>query len=484
MNLSAKSLGRLAMLAVALFFFSCEDESSFLGFKNSNKKFDVSYVEIPLESSLLLIDSVITDNSGVGTQSIGRYIDPVLGTVQAETFLQLYPASTSKIDTDDKTNVYDSVTLQVRSNFYSYGFTGTQTLKFSVHEIEGDSLDRFLSKRYYYNNRIEYSAQALGEIEIRVNNDSLAKQQKLTTGQDTLLIRSKLDDNFGARLFNLALNDPGSTLSDLKKFIQEIKGLAIIPSEGNGILGLSPQSTLSKVIVHYHTVEAGLPLERSFNFTSSKAASPHFTNYTTDRSATELASLIEPYTDFSPTSGLRVVQSGSPVITKLDLKDLYAIDTIDNVIINSAELIISDVLSPSGLNLHSFLTLRILNDNNLFANYRVRSDLENMIPYFIFNDYSSTGDRNFYVASDLSSSKIEIPYDSEKNQYSVFMTSFILSLFRQNMNGVTDEGRIKFLGLYPLNPAIGSSVNRTVFHEANIKIRINYTMPTAATEID
>ena len=62
MNLWAKRIGQLAVFAVALFFLSCQDEASLLGYKNPNTKFQVSYVEIPIESSVLLLDSQRTSN--------------------------------------------------------------------------------------------------------------------------------------------------------------------------------------------------------------------------------------------------------------------------------------------------------------------------------------------------------------------------------------------------------------------------------------
>ena len=40
MNLWAKRIGQLAVLPVALFFFSCEDEAGVLGYKNPNPKFE------------------------------------------------------------------------------------------------------------------------------------------------------------------------------------------------------------------------------------------------------------------------------------------------------------------------------------------------------------------------------------------------------------------------------------------------------------
>ena len=62
MNLWAKRIKLLSALAGVLFFFSCQEESSILGYKNPNSKFKVSYVEIPIESSVLLRDSLRTSN--------------------------------------------------------------------------------------------------------------------------------------------------------------------------------------------------------------------------------------------------------------------------------------------------------------------------------------------------------------------------------------------------------------------------------------
>ena len=99
MNLWAKSLRQLSFAAVALFFFSCEDENAILGFKNPVPNFNVSYVEIPLTSNAQLIDSIITDNKAgaAGNMLIGRYMDPVFGTVQAESYLQIIPPAASDV---------------------------------------------------------------------------------------------------------------------------------------------------------------------------------------------------------------------------------------------------------------------------------------------------------------------------------------------------------------------------------------------------
>ena len=125
MNLWAKSLRQLSFVAVALFFFSCEDENTLLGFKNPVPKFNVSFVEIPLTSNSLLIDGIVTDSKGslsatnpgaVGNLLIGQYQDAELGNIKAESFLQVYPAGATQIPADA---IFDSVTLSIRYNFYS-----------------------------------------------------------------------------------------------------------------------------------------------------------------------------------------------------------------------------------------------------------------------------------------------------------------------------------------------------------------------------
>jgi len=273
MNLLAKSLGQLAVLAVALFFFSCEDETSLLGFKNPNKKFKITYVELPLESSVMLIDSIITDNKSSGITSatasvmVGRYADNLFGEVKATPFLQIFPASTTKIPVN---SIYDSVTVQFRLNYYSYGFTGERQEKFTIHEITSDSLSRLYATRYQYKDSFQYNPTPLGEGKVTVKYDSLQKQYARTSNQqDTLLATAKLDDEFGQRLFGFALNNEFKTNDEVKQFIYQVKGLALVPSECGAVLGLKLMDGLSKITIHYRTVENNVvkdTLARNFGF--------------------------------------------------------------------------------------------------------------------------------------------------------------------------------------------------------------------------
>jgi hypothetical protein len=476
MNLLAKSLGQLAVLAVALFFFSCEDPTS-LGYQNPNKKFNVQYVEIPLSSSVVLTDSLVTDNklrNGVptagGSTLVGRYTDEVMGTVKAESFLQIY-RSTGATTKLPSAAVFDSVTFQMKLNFYSYGFTGVQTEKFTVHEITGDSLNSMRSHYYYSSSTLAYDPTMIGEISVQVDYDSLKKElSKQSNQRDTLLARGKLSDTFGQKIFGYAQASEFKTNAEIKQFLSDFKGISLVPSQSNAILGLDIFSSFSKIVLHYHT--ATDTLEAALGFSTAG-----FTNIQTDRSATSLAGVL-PYQSSDP-GELRFIQGGSPVLTKVDLENFYnVIDTIDNALINSAELVIENVESPLATPVHGSLVARVMNENSQFSNLNT-ADEQN------FRIYSASlaGDGVYLnVRSDVASQNnpyATLGYSSDKKSYSVFLTLFAQSLFRnKNSDTGINANRIKYLGLIQNSINSGPNVNRSVFSKNAVKLRISYTKPT------
>src|SRR3990170_1441181 len=114
MNLWAKHVGQLVVFAVALFFLSCQDEASLLGYKNPTSKFQVNYVEIPIESSVLLLDSQRTSNFLFQNETnrllVGQYVDDQFGSVSTAAYTQYFTNSGTKLPANA---IYDSVTLQL-----------------------------------------------------------------------------------------------------------------------------------------------------------------------------------------------------------------------------------------------------------------------------------------------------------------------------------------------------------------------------------
>lgn len=482
MNLWAKSLRQLSFVAaVALFFFSCEDENAILGFKNPVPKFNVSYVEIPLTSNFQRIDSIITDNKGgTGNLLIGKYQDNVFGNLTAIPVLQILPSALTQISEEA---VFDSVTLSIRYNFYGYGFAGKRTERFEIHEIT-DTLDRLpltnaKAARYEFDRPVSYNPVVLGTSFVNIDTDSLKKQYATASGsQDTLTARARLDDEYGFRIFSLAQAYLFNSQAHFRDFNDKIHGLALIPTESETILGFRIFNNLTSVTLHYHTLASGAvkdTLSRTYGFSSSS-----YTNISADRAGTPLAGAA-PYQSIStsPASGLRYIQSGNPVITKVDLSNFYAFaDTVGSVLINEAALVIDGVESPLVTPPIGELALKVMNENNLFTNIALATtDRLAMTPYAQHEVIVSDG-RHYIVRSENPTSNSQVAtLGYADGKYSGYLTLFMQQLIKHRANA----DRLSYLGLYPYAPSIAASVSRTVFNAENIKLRIYYTKPTLTT---
>ncbi|HEY0654902.1 MAG TPA: DUF4270 family protein [Chryseosolibacter sp.] len=475
-------------MAVALFFFSCEDENTILGFKNPVPKFNVAFVDIPLTSNVHLIDSIITDNkTGSSGLLIGEYEDPTFGSVMATPALHINYATGTRIPSDA---IFDSVTFSLRYNYYHYGFSGERTEKFAIHRLTSP-LDATSTKRAYYNNTVAYETSPMAYASVTVKSDSLAKQYALEANrQDTLVATARLSQELGQKIFEYAQAYtflPASAgdqtyLQNITDFNNDVKGLILIPQESDGILGIRNLNAFSGVTIHYRTLQSGAvkdTLSRFFSF-----GGPSYTNIKVERTG-PLANL-QPYQALSETSatGSRFIQSGNPVITKIDLANFYQFaDTVGSIIVNEASLVIGDVESPAGVPPIGRLGLKVLNEDNQFSNYARRlTDRADLAPYLssgaVIRDFN-----HLFVRSDIPSETASLatfPYAN--GQYSGYLTLFIQQLlrFRNDADGI-NEKRLKHLGLYPIDPSISASVNRTVFGAGNVKLRIYYTKPTVTT---
>jgi hypothetical protein len=501
MNLWVKSLRQLAVLAVASFFFSCEDEASLIGFKDPKPKFNVRYVDIPLTSSVVLADSFITDHKPFinnylnaegnylstvfrtfnTTTLAGEFMDPVLGNTRAEAFLQYTPSSIARLDA---TSVYDSITMEVRFNYYTYGVFSDQQMTFNVHEVT-EYIDGGLHTRFFSTTPPrQIDPTPLGQLKVDVKFSDISKQYGLTEDkQDTLSAVARLSDDFGMRLFSLAYDYPDSIFAKTAKFIAEMKGISIQPTQQNGILGIYSYSSFTRIHLHYHYIKDGVSTKavRSFWFLGPQTDDlfePNYTSITVDRGSSEIAGAM-PYQSFQTSSGLRIVQSGAPVITKLDLTNFYAFaDTVENVVINTAELLISDV-QTSGLAPISGLMMKPMKGDQ-FMNHALDADSLAMIDYIragaVFPDM-----KHYYVSREDpsgSGNMSVLSYSTDQKKYSVFVTFLTQTLFNKKLkNGVINPDRINALGLLAAPPATYTTVNRTLFNAANVKLRIFYTKP-------
>ncbi len=481
MNLWVNRVGQLASLAVALFFYSCTEEVHLLGYPNPNSKFDVKYIEIPLDNSMVfLADSVFTENNFATGEThrllVGIYEDPKFGTAKSTAFMQ-YSRSTSAT-TFASTAVYDSILLFLQVDYYVYGSSGVTAEKYHIHELS-DTLSFF--KGYFNNSTIPYDPTPIGTEDTVVSFTYYKDQALKSSGKDTLILKTRLSDTFGQKIFNFAKNNTTSFLDDSTANLF-YKGLAIVPNANNkkmvgfapnGIVQGSAQTVAYSRMVLYYKEAPSDTVEKVINFSFNRFGGMSFNNIEVDRALSPELSGHSKYTSFVPTDNLLYSQSGDGVITSIDFSNFYDFtETIEkgNVIINSGELVFEGVEQSNEFKPISVFTLRALDNANRFKTVQTLQDTTDLNLYQI-RPTLSTLDGQFTVINDTGS-PAALTYSG--NTYRTYLTLFLQEL--ANKEG--SKTRFKIFGLVPESPQRGKSVNRTLLNRNNIKLRVYYTVPT------
>lgn len=458
-------------MAVALFFLSCEEETTFLGYK-ADQRFTVSYAEIPVVSSVYLHDSVVTSNYYTETLNrflVGKYEDDLFGSVSSSVYTQFSRLSAPP---DSLTyGEYDSISIQLSFDFnYLYGASEITPQEIEVFELDAP-LARYDSfPRYYSSSTVALKPGPVGTKTFQVN-PALFKEIVEDRIDTTLTIRFKLSDELGERLFEKIVTYRDSSSSFFYEELRNsIKGLAIAPTLGAGdkIVSFNPTSTQSKVIVHFHinkrdSVVLGFSGLTSFNHIEG------------DRSATELSGITEPYTAYETSQGY--AQNGMALVTKLDFsKFLEMADTIPYMFINSAELVIDDVIeSPDTQPPPVNFILRILDDENQFKIDNTEQDALDILAYNFTVGSRSSQTGSYVILDDSRQAALSLPYNSTDKKYNGFCTLFLQELYSNRRN---NGPLFSTMALFPNSPSIGKSVSRVAFNKDSVKLRIYYTRPT------
>jgi Domain of unknown function (DUF4270) len=464
--------------------FSCEEDLYNLGFKGDDQRFKVYYAEIPIPSSVLLMDSVRSMNFSSRETNrllVGSYVDPQMGEVRAKGFAQIRPGNITSFLPFDA--VYDSVVFQARLDFYNYGTELTTPFELSIHEIS----DNLSSENIYFSkSEVSYLPEPLGSISTLIDPVYLDSLLPYAETDTVLLIKTKLSQSFGQRLFD-AINPEDENFTNFNLFKKEFKGFAFVPTESNKLIGIrnisstNTPSTLVLVYYHYTDDSGTTPTTRVGVRAFSLDLGVSFSNITSDRSGTELSGLTNYHEEFSSPLN-RYVQSGVGIATKLDFNGFYdLIDDFDNVIINSAELAIDNLSEDSDLEF-PVLGLVMLDENNRLrpANLTDEQDTTDFIALQnrVLIGPSITADAlpGRYAASD-GFSFLGLSYSKDDNKFVSYPTQFFQQLYK-----LEDESRYRYWALTAIDPTPTKSVNRAVFNKDNIKLRIYYTRPVVASQ--
>jgi hypothetical protein len=294
-----------------------------------------------IESSTVKLDSIIT--SAYANVLFGKYSDPFLGEVNSDFYGVMELGSAFELRQTDVNNTglvdvhvkFDSLVFIVYSDQRYYGDTLAQqnmTIHRVIEEIELPKDET----AFYGHSSFNYDSESLADasffakpITQSVFNETSDNDVDFDDGG----IRIKMDDALGLDIIERVNNVKDDTVRDNAKWLKYFNGIVLKPAETNSIMLSFPLSdNKMKMRLYYSDKEydeVGVPRFHDFPV---KSTNLHFSNYTSDKSATpqDLGRIVDRTEDLSSelTDNLAFVQGGIGFLTKIKIPHVEELNTL------------------------------------------------------------------------------------------------------------------------------------------------------------
>ncbi|MEI9919144.1 MAG: hypothetical protein WDO14_10135 [Bacteroidota bacterium] len=430
---------------------------------------------------------------------VGHVDDPVFGKTTATAYTQFYAATYPTYGANPR---FLSLKMTLVFDYYWSGSTSsTDKQKFEVYELT----DSMLTYIPHYSTETQNVGRLLGDTTHRVsptefstniitNNDPATVTSNLIT--DSLYVT--IDESYGRELLNLAMDTTGTNeqnYNSFNKFRKRFKGFAITSPNSDKIVGFNPEHTKTRMILTYRVDTTTYQLYYLFSPSQQAVGTPEYMSYTkleTDRSGTPLAGLTTKYQDFEAPTGLRYVQAGTGVTTRLDFSEVY--DFFKNIPIKAlsvAELKIET--NQQDYAPKSFL-LRVINPDNREKSTTITAtditgdpyasvDAEYVVKQGLASRSDGGYGSPFYRAEVTGDDRTTFLLTQASNSgtavYSGYMTNHI-----QNQLSLSETDFLRTFELIPYAldkqsyaPDMSRSVNGFYFPPDKVKLKVYYTTP-------
>ena len=413
------------IFGLALFFYACEDPNEIgLELKGDPDRIGVFFQEIELETNLINNDSLFT--LSVVRLLTGETYNMDFGSLKAAGFTQFGFSDNSLAIPDSAT--YDSLVLDIKCD-YSFGTGIMSDQRFTVHEITEDLYD---TAAYFAFSTAEYDPVPLS------TGDFLLPERRDT------IFSFRMDDAYGLRLFEAAIDTNVIDPSDINTLHQLFKGIAIIADEGNNsVLGINVLND-STALRLYYTYD-----DSTYNYPFQFKRVANFNQFITNRAGTPLQGIEDiHYEDFFPGNDKAYIQSGGNLVTKIDFSPLMAFfDTLEYVTINQA--VINITIDEPGLNELPPSSVSFYYTNE--TNKRILSR----------GDYLGIRDEN-------SGQILKAIFSEEDLTYMAPITLFSDNLIKGNIDETT-------VLMYPPDFGLTNTVNQCIVSPGKVKLEIYYS---------
>lgn len=470
-----------------IFVASCKDDATYIGFAK-DPRLNTRYVDIPLNPSVIRFDGLLTNNLAddqVTRILIGTYNDPNLGLMKATGYSNFVPPDPTKLPVPNIYAHLDSLQLTLEFDLYYYGTSTETNQHLKVYEVR----DTLLTSRGYYTNSVIRTTQdlglpPLGETDFTISPTQFDEGLILnadadTTNNYTFSITLPLDTaTLGHNLLDDLINNQ-PIFADAASLSAKYKGFSFVVTQGDKIIGIKPTYTVpvrarhTKLSLYYTELGA----QTKVDFMLYSAGNTSFSTLTTDYSLTSLNG-IQPFKEFVPANNRFYVQSGTSLVTKLDLTNFYKyVDTLDNVVFNSAEVVVTNNSTQKP---PAIVLLRVLDSTNHFRSALVDSLVSGAIKG-VAEPYFSRMPSAVQLSQLASSTTVNIRADQGAQIAvdpgtrvigKIFVTEFIQQIYKYKR----DKKRIKALGLMTDQSEFAKSVNALDLN-SSISLRLYYSEP-------
>jgi len=246
---------------------------------------------LTVRASTVLRDSVVTSN--LANLLVGRYTDPLLGTLTAKSYFQV---GLTDVFNPDASFIYDSTTLVLRTapatrpDSYIYGDTTKTQALFEVHPlIDPISVTKvsFASPKL---TRLNYDSTTL------LNRGGVVPVRRVRPTLSTLRLR--LSDDLGRRLLTAGQTGRITTQDQFDAFLPGLV-LTPAPSDDATIVRLSATASDAGMLLYYHDpTNPTVVLTSTFSLAS---VNRHFYQIKANRRTAGIANL--------PTTSLQAVDA-------------------------------------------------------------------------------------------------------------------------------------------------------------------------------
>ena len=289
-----------------------------------------------IANNILRYDSSIANGQGAYQKILGSITtDPVFGRTHAFVYTQV-SLPQNAFTFDGTGQILDSVVLSLSYNGYTGDSAAPQTFRVYRMSEPGFTID----SNYAYNKPLQYNpGELLGTV--TVSPLTLRDSVSIYGEKESAQLRIKLSNAFGNDLLQQKSDGAFATDSSFREYL---KGFAIVPDTNLGTnrnmiyLDLSNSNTKLTVFYKNSTDDS---LRATMNF--DQYASAHANYFTRNYNGSQAGQFINTG---NPNGDSILFLNASPgLYTKLTIPGL---ENFPNVLINKAELVITQITSGTG----------------------------------------------------------------------------------------------------------------------------------------